>query len=443
MTEQEEIMQKQYDRLITARNFHYDNLNKWLMSFYVIIGALFIALYSLHSAETQHRYMELCIAVVGFVVSVAGLLSAKGYYYWETNWINLVHNIERNYWAQEHIGIKDYRVYSVFADMEWNNSPKNPILGANVSTTKVSLCLLFFVAALWGMITCYLGVRLFPNMLLEPSTALTALVALAISFSLTWFITKISAERQWLQSDLSGIDDLHLLRNKAITKQHNNMTKENKKQKRRMPVLLIGFGITLLTLVLVWFFAYRPNFSHTPACNNVDWGGFGDFFWGLGTMLLTALNVFVFYRLTNIYGQSEQERDKNALKLQQRQFEYEQKIAIIKDLRVIMVGIYNTHKMTEEMRSDLYGILNRIQVLRNIYSCENLCQKITDLRGKLLDFEIEKDKEFVEKNENGRSAYFTMDKGLVEILNDFRNLCQNLWEDLDNQLNEQKTDNND
>ena len=62
----------QFQRLLAARNFHYDNLNKWLMTFYVIIGALFVAFYSVD--ENEYRFI---VAIVGYLVSLSAFLSGK------------------------------------------------------------------------------------------------------------------------------------------------------------------------------------------------------------------------------------------------------------------------------------------------------------------------------------------------------------------------------
>lgn len=54
----------------------------------------------------------------------------------------------------------------------------------------------------------------------------------------------------------------------------------------------VGIIIILLCVVL---FAYKPHFGETLSNNNADWGNFGQFFWGLGTMLLTGLSVIVLF----------------------------------------------------------------------------------------------------------------------------------------------------
>ena len=203
MTE-EELKDKQYQRLIEARNFHYNNLNKWLITFYAIIGALFLALWTLHASATMHRYMELCVAIVGYVVSIGAILSIKGYYYWETNWIMLVHHFEK-----VNFKTKEDRVYSVFANTSVNNSACCPVSGAHVSTSKVSLAITTFISVVWGMIAIYIGISLLPRFGVEiPSSIFCVMLAFMISCVLTILLMVFGAKK--LESDLSNIDNLGL-----------------------------------------------------------------------------------------------------------------------------------------------------------------------------------------------------------------------------------------
>lgn len=142
----------QYQRLIDARNFHYNNLNKWLMAFYVIIGALLVAFYNLYPLN-----IAILIAILGYVISIGAFLSIKGYFYWEVNWIMLIHHFEK-----VHFKNRDERVYSVFANKETNNS-LNPIKGANVSTTKVALVMTTLIIVVWGVIVFYMGINYLPK----------------------------------------------------------------------------------------------------------------------------------------------------------------------------------------------------------------------------------------------------------------------------------------
>jgi len=189
-------------------------------------------------------------------------------------------------------------------------------------------------------------------------------------------------------------------------------------------------------MLCVWAFAYRPTFSTSIfSIENTDWGGFGDFFWGLGTMLLTGLNVYVFFHLTTIFGKSEEERDKNALYLQQRQFEFNQKMAILNDLRSAILETHTKHDISEELRTDIYGVLNRIQVLRNLFSSDELAAKVFDLRNKVLSYDGETVDAWLEQNSKGEKIYIPIDKRVIEILKGLSDISTIIWQDLDNQFN--------
>lgn len=228
---QEDKLQKQYDRLVAARNFHYENFNKWLMSFYLIIGALFIALYTLHTDEVQHRYMELLLTIVGYVVSFATYLSGKGYYYWEINWIRLVQYFENTYLkvnktAGEKVNTKEkfrYRVYSVFANKEDNKCMCRPMSGANISTSKVALLVTLFVTILWGMMAFYFVVTLWPcdgidtrQEKVELSLLLSAVVTIALILIVSLLGMLEKFDIHCLNSNLEGLDDLELPKDKKL-----------------------------------------------------------------------------------------------------------------------------------------------------------------------------------------------------------------------------------
>ena len=54
-------------------------------------------------------------------------------------------------------------------------------------------------------------------------------------------------------------------------------------------------GMVTLIGIAVCFVAYRPIVGTELSDDNADWGNFGAFFWGFGTMCFTMLNVIVFY----------------------------------------------------------------------------------------------------------------------------------------------------
>ena len=192
----ENVIDKQYERLINARNFHYNNFNKWLMVFYAIIGALFIAFYTIHTKEVANFYLELFVATIGYIVSIACHLSGKGHYYWEINWIKLIQHFEKQY-------DKDVRVYSVMANKEANNSIWCPIKGANLSTSQLALFIAFLTVIAWGVVVAHLIIQEYFEICIC-CHLLAYLIAILISYILTCLGAKI------FSSDLKNLDDLEL-----------------------------------------------------------------------------------------------------------------------------------------------------------------------------------------------------------------------------------------
>ena len=197
---QEDMIDKQYERLINARNFHYNNFNKWLMAFYAIIGALFIAFYTINKEEASNFHTELFIAIMGYIVSIACYLSGKGYYYWEINWIKLIHHFEKKYLATND---NDVRVYSVMANKEANNSIWHPVKGANISTSKLALLIAFLTVIAWGGVVAHLIIQEYFEICIC-CKLLACLIAVLLSYILTCLGAKI------FSSDLKNLDDLKL-----------------------------------------------------------------------------------------------------------------------------------------------------------------------------------------------------------------------------------------
>ncbi len=65
--------------------------------------------------------------------------------------------------------------------------------------------------------------------------------------------------------------------------------------KKETSNIILTLSIILVLLLSIWFFAYLPKFNNSISGNNADWGNFGNFFWGLGTMLFTGLSVWMLY----------------------------------------------------------------------------------------------------------------------------------------------------
>ena len=200
----EELMDKQYERLIKARNFHYENLNKWLTFFYVAIGAIFAGFCTIYKNGSANPKLVILVMGVLYLVSICAYLSCKGYYYWENHWIVLLHDFERKHF----VGKEDLRVYSVFADKEKLHSPGHPVKGANVSTTKVSLFLTLAIAIISGAILMYCITKAIGC--IYPACKVYAIF---VSFVESGVLTAIIAfvGMHFLKSNLNNLDDLKLL----------------------------------------------------------------------------------------------------------------------------------------------------------------------------------------------------------------------------------------
>lgn len=293
MTEQEEIMQKQYDRLIAARNYHYDNLNKWLMSFYVIIGALFVAFYKLYPKD-----IAIVIAILGYLVSLAALLSGKGYSYWETNWILLLQGLERKVIIRQ-----NERVYSVMADKEANNDAMNPISGANVSTTKVALLITSIITVSWGVIAICMGIDMLGW--LERMLFVKIGIGLVISAIVSWLLMWAGSKR--LHSDIDNLGDLKHPRNEKIMETKENKT--NPKRERNLKIVFWILGGVILIMLLVFILAVGRHGNLSSEGN--DYANFSTYIGAIGTMLFTALYAYAFIQLQGAVNNNTQAQIEN------------------------------------------------------------------------------------------------------------------------------------
>lgn len=56
-------------------------------------------------------------------------------------------------------------------------------------------------------------------------------------------------------------------------------------------------GVMFVIGIVVLVAAYIPTVGTKISDDNADWGDFGAFFWGFGTMCFTMMNVIVFYAI--------------------------------------------------------------------------------------------------------------------------------------------------
>lgn len=153
-------IEERYKILIEARNFHYDNFSKWMTYFYIASGALFVGYCSIISSSKTQTLLEYLLPFLGYVISLLWYWSAKGYYYWNINFITLV-----NYYEKDLLKFSETeRVYFVFANKERQNDYLSPISGANISTSKIAILFAFIITFCWGFLFVHkLSVDFFCN----------------------------------------------------------------------------------------------------------------------------------------------------------------------------------------------------------------------------------------------------------------------------------------
>lgn len=150
-----EELKWKYQLVINARNFHYENFNKWMTYFFIMISALIIGLCNILSKDKagffgDQRFIILGLCLLGFIISLAWHWANKGYYYWNINFISLVNHYEKNL-----LNFKENeRVYLVFSNKVDQNNYASPIEGANISTSKISVLISYIFAVCWGFLIC-------------------------------------------------------------------------------------------------------------------------------------------------------------------------------------------------------------------------------------------------------------------------------------------------
>ncbi|WP_109832773.1 RipA family octameric membrane protein [Reichenbachiella versicolor] len=208
-------LRDQYSLLINARNFHYDNFNKWLTYFYVANGALFIGYLQVLTSKIEIDTTP--ILLVGFLAGLLLYWSSKGYYYWNINFILLVNNYEKRILRLK----KGNRIYSVFANKNVQNKYWSPISGANYSTSKIAIMFAFIICVAWGcLLLDKLDVSLSGRLLKLPNevnhcidSSILVIVLSAITPLMKIGSEKITSKRKtcwFLASNTDPLDDLKL-----------------------------------------------------------------------------------------------------------------------------------------------------------------------------------------------------------------------------------------
>lgn len=197
-------LKERYELLIKARNFHYENFNKWMSYFYVMIASVILGFSYIISKESNYyeKYETelILLGFIGFVISLFWHWANKGYYYWNINFITLVNYYEKHLLKFD----ENERVYFVFANKKMQNNYLSPLGGANISTSKISILLSYFFTIFFGSFVVH---EFFKECI--SCKPLLIVVCILIS-SFTVFLLSISVAKFLLSSYNNHIPDLEI-----------------------------------------------------------------------------------------------------------------------------------------------------------------------------------------------------------------------------------------
>jgi hypothetical protein len=151
-----ELLDKQYNLAINARDKLNDNYHKWMTFYYVANGALVVAITSIFK-DCQNNSGIMGLSIMGVIVCIFWNLSCRGYYYWSLSWINIIIDLERKLIQNNH----ELGVYSVFSERvseKEEDYSRSLIAPANISTPKLTILISLLSTISWLI---YLGYELF------------------------------------------------------------------------------------------------------------------------------------------------------------------------------------------------------------------------------------------------------------------------------------------
>ena len=147
MTEQQ---RHQYQTIIQARNFHYEQFTRWSSYFYVVIGVLFVGycfIMQTPAANTADcQVLGWVVLCIGYIASVANYLSVNGYVYWWNQWNNLLENFEEKACTEEET------VYNALAEKPESDKQCGLLKGRNISPEKVTIALAGMMIFGWSIL---------------------------------------------------------------------------------------------------------------------------------------------------------------------------------------------------------------------------------------------------------------------------------------------------
>lgn len=147
MTEEQ---RHQYQTIIHAQNFHYEQFTRWSGYFYVVIGVLFIGycfIVQTPAANTaDSQVLDWVVLCIGYIASVANYLSVNGYVYWWNHWNSLLKNFEETACTEEET------VYNALAEKPESEKPCGLLKGRDISQEKVAIALAGMVILGWSIL---------------------------------------------------------------------------------------------------------------------------------------------------------------------------------------------------------------------------------------------------------------------------------------------------
>jgi hypothetical protein len=200
-------LKEKYQILIEARNFHYDNFNKWMTYFYVAVGTIFIGYTTVISSQKDLIMVEWLLLLLGYITGLLWYWSCKGYYYWNINFISLVNYYETELFKWS----KKERIYSVFANKSTENDYVSPISGANISSSKVAILFAFIITCFWGFILSY---KLLNNIICFCDCKAFIYISSLFTSTISTLIFSVLVPKSFLKSKIDHFPDLGIKQKK-------------------------------------------------------------------------------------------------------------------------------------------------------------------------------------------------------------------------------------
>jgi len=157
------------------------------------------------------------------------------------------------------------------------------------------------------------------------------------------------------------------------------------------------FSIGIVVVLFILFCTYRYVFNGNLSSEVSDWTAFVTIFNGVGTLLLTALNVWIVYKLTITIAEKEE---------QHRLFDKQKEALNHFISTVYAVFTPDVENPTCEINRDLLGkVFHKLKLMKTVYA--PICKVfeddeyndfIEDFRGFCLDYFQEESAESEGKN---------------------------------------------